>query len=80
MSSRRLAARAGLDGWRLVCEAPAPMSPLPLDALDAFVQEHRRCDVLDGGVANGFVWFQCSCGGRIMHPAGELPKSAPAAP
>jgi hypothetical protein len=56
------------------------MSPLPLDALDDFVQEHRRCDVLDGGVANGFVWFQCSCGGRIMHPAGELPKSAPAAP
>jgi hypothetical protein len=50
------------------------MLPLPYDALDAFVQEHRRCDVLDGGVDNGFVWFQCSCGGLIMHPA------APAAP
>jgi hypothetical protein len=54
------------------------MAPIPFDALEAFVQEHQRCDVLDDGVDNGFVWLQCSCGGLIMHPAGKPPKKAPA--
>jgi hypothetical protein len=55
-----------------------PMQPIPFDALEAFVQEHQRCDVLDGGVDNGFVWLQCACGGLIMRPAGGPPKKAPA--
>jgi len=46
-----------------------------LAALVAFVAEHRRCGVLDGGVDNGYVWLQCSCGGVIMHPASEPPKA-----
>jgi hypothetical protein len=46
-----------------------------LDALVAFLAEHRRCGVLDGGVDNGSVWRQCSYGGLIMHPASEPPKA-----
>jgi hypothetical protein len=37
--------------------------PDVLNALVAFVAEHRRCGVLDGGVNNGYVWLQCPCGG-----------------
>ncbi len=57
-----------------------PMESFRGDAFEAFVQEHQRCDVLDGGVDNGYVWLQCSCGGLIMHPAGKPPQSAPTAP
>jgi hypothetical protein len=46
-----------------------------LAALVAFVREHQRCGVLPGGVDNGFVWLQCSCGGLIMQPASEPPKA-----
>jgi hypothetical protein len=49
--------------------------PEILSALEAFVAEHRRCGVLDSGIDNGHVWFQCSCGGLIMHPASEPPKA-----
>ena len=55
------------------------LPPIPFDALEAFVQDHQRCDVPDGGVDNGLVWLQCTCGGLIMHPAGEPPKKEPAA-
>ena len=34
------------------------MAPMPFDALEAFLQEHPRCEFLDGGVDDGFVWFQ----------------------
>jgi len=34
-----------------------------LVALDAFLQEHRRCDELDGGVGRR-VSMACECGGR----------------
>jgi len=37
----------------------------------AFVAEHQRCGELDGGVDNGYVWLQCSCGGLIVQPAAE---------
>jgi len=47
-------------------------------ALGAFVDEHRRCGVLDGGVDDGYVWLQCSCGGLIMQPEKEPPSVAPA--
>ncbi len=36
--------------------------PEPLAALDAFLQEHRRCGVLDGGVEGERVWMTCECG------------------
>ena len=84
--------RSACDSWFMASAAPESrddtgaeeakaagrlMRPIPFDALEAFVQEHQRCDVLDGGVDNGFVWFQCTCGGLIMHPATEPPKTAP---
>jgi len=43
--------------------------PAVPNALVAFVAEHQRCGDLDGGLDNGYVWLQCSCGGLIMHPA-----------
>jgi hypothetical protein len=46
------------------------MEPIRFDAFEVFVQEHRRCDVLDGGVDNDLVWLQCSCGGLINAPGG----------
>ena len=36
--------------------------PELLAALDAFLQEHRRCGELDGGVEGGRVWMACDCG------------------
>jgi len=32
-----------------------------LQALDAFIQKHRRCSELDGGVEGDRVWMTCSC-------------------
>jgi len=37
-----------------------------LAALDAFVQEHRRCGELDSAVDDGVVWIACDCGAVIM--------------
>ena len=42
--------------------------PELLAALDAFLQEHRRCGELDGGVADERVWLTCDCGANIAHP------------
>lgn len=42
--------------------------PELLAALDAFLQEHRRCGELDGGVDGERVWLACDCGGGIVHP------------
>ena len=47
-----------------------------LGALTAFLDEHQRCGELDGGLDNGYVWLQCSCGGLIMQRASEPPKAA----
>jgi hypothetical protein len=35
--------------------------PELLAALDAFVQEHRRCGELDGGGDHDVVWMSCDC-------------------
>ena len=40
-------------------------------ALDSFVQEHRRCGKLDGGVDGSVVWMSCECGARIAHSIAE---------
>lgn len=39
-----------------------------LAALDGFLQEHRRCGELDGGLESGHVWMACDCGAAIVHP------------
>jgi hypothetical protein len=36
-------------------------------ALDAFMQEHRGCAKLDGGVDAERVWVACDCGAGIAH-------------
>lgn len=36
-------------------------------AIDAFVQEHKRCGELDGGVDGDCVWMTCECGARCVH-------------
>jgi hypothetical protein len=43
--------------------------PELLTAFD-FMQEHRRCGELDGGVSNERAWMACSCGASIAHPVG----------
>ena len=40
-----------------------------LAALDAFLQEHRRCGELDGGLDGDTVWLVCSCGAQSVHTA-----------
>ena len=42
--------------------------PALLAALDAFMQEHRRCGEMDGGVDGERVWMVCDCGAGIAHP------------
>ncbi len=44
-----------------------------LDDFEAFIQEHRRCGELTGGVDSAdkhseVVWMDCSCGGYIVRP------------
>jgi hypothetical protein len=39
--------------------------PELLAAVDAFVQEHRRCGWLDGGVEGGWLWMTCDCGAGL---------------
>ncbi len=46
--------------------------PELLTALDAFLQEHRRCGELDGGVDGDRVWMSCECGARIAHSIAEV--------
>ena len=36
---------------------------------DAFLQEHRRCGELDGGLDGDTVWLVCSCGAQSVHSA-----------
>ena len=42
--------------------------PELLAVLDAFMQEHRRCGELDGGVNGERAWMACDCGASIAHP------------
>ena len=42
-----------------------------LHALAAFLQEHRYCGELDGGVEEDQVWMSCTCGAvisRVLEP------------
>jgi len=42
--------------------------PRLLAALDALLQEHRRCGELDGGVEAERVWMACECGAAMVRP------------
>jgi hypothetical protein len=37
----------------------------PVDDLDAFVTEHRRCGELDGGVDGATIWLAWECGAGV---------------
>ncbi len=39
-----------------------------LTALEAFLQEHRRCGDLEGGSDETVVWMTCECGPAIAQP------------
>jgi hypothetical protein len=39
--------------------------PTIYDALEAFLQEHRRCRELDGGVEGERVWMTSESGGQM---------------
>jgi hypothetical protein len=42
-----------------------------LTDLGTFLNEHRRCGELDGGVDGGTIWLACECGARIARRADE---------
>lgn len=37
----------------------------------AFVAEHCRCGLLDGGVEGGWVRMRCECGAELLRRADE---------
>jgi hypothetical protein len=39
--------------------------------LDAFLNDHRRCGELEGGVDGPTVWLACECGAGIARRADE---------
>jgi hypothetical protein len=43
-------------------------------ALDAFLQEHRRCGDLDAGVEPALVWMACDCGAELVQALDEPSK------
>jgi len=51
--------------------------PELLTALDAFLQEHRPCGDLDGGVEGGRVWMACDRGADIVHPVESREPACP---
>jgi hypothetical protein len=56
----------------------APLVFGVLGALVAFVDDHKRCGDLEGGLDNGHVWLACSCGAQIVQPASAPPAAAAA--
>jgi hypothetical protein len=51
--------------------------PELLAALDAFLQEHRRCGELEGGIDGERVWMGCDCGAGIVHPVNPTELDQP---
>jgi hypothetical protein len=45
-----------------------------LAALDAFLQEHRRCGELDAGVQPALVWRACDWGAELVRALNEPSK------
>jgi hypothetical protein len=51
-------------------ESTRPLVTL-IAALDAFFQEHERCDDLDSGLDGDRVWMTCTCGAVIDRSADD---------
>ena len=56
-------------------EGPVMTDTDLLSALDAFVQEHRRCGELDAAAEAERVWMTCDCGGAIVRALKPLDPS-----
>jgi hypothetical protein len=50
--------------------------PELLVAFDVFIQEHRRCGDIDGGVDDQHAWLACDCGASITRPLVEPPTTS----
>jgi hypothetical protein len=50
--------------------------PELLVAFHAFIQEHRRCGDIDGGVDDQHAWLACDCGASITRPLVEPPTTS----
>ncbi len=48
--------------------------PELLAALDAFLQEHRRCGELEAGVEPALVWMAYDCGAELARQLREPSK------
>jgi len=48
--------------------------PELLAALDAFLQEHRRCGEVDARVESALVWIACDCGAELVRALDETSK------
>lgn len=55
--------------------AEAPLVFGVLGALVAFVDDHKRCGDLEGGLDNGHVWLACSCGAQIVQAGWRASRS-----
>jgi len=53
--------------------------PALLAALDAFVQEHRRCGEVDARIEGTRVWMTCDCGAVLVRStqADDSPLARP---
>ena len=49
--------------------------PKLIAAFDTFMQEHRRCGEIDGGVDAQQARLACDCGARITRPLVEPPAT-----
>ncbi len=50
-----------------------------LDDLNAFFQDHRRCEQLDSGIAGARVWITCDWGvvlARLISPFERVARRA----
>jgi len=45
--------------------------PELIATFDAFIQEHRPCGDLHGGVDRAVAWLRCDCGALIARPVIE---------
>jgi len=51
--------------------------PELIAAIDAFLQEHRRCDELDDGVEGERAWMTCDCGAVLSRDTASQTDARP---
>jgi len=59
------ASRRGIWSGRSSCTNSSTVNTV-WDALEAFLEEHRGCGALDGGVDDERVWMACDCGADVV--------------